>query len=326
MWIFLRLRRVVLTVAFPTLASLCFWPIISHADEWPSRPITIIVGFAAGSPTDVAARILAQELSKTLSQPVLVENKPGGVGVAAMASVVKAHPDGHTLLMTAIGPAVIRPLLDNNFPYDMEKDFTPIALIGEAPNVIITNPTGRFSSISDMIAYAKTNPGKLTIGHLGVGTMGHLTALLFAAEAGIEANFIAYQGSPPVISDVAGGHIDAGSLAYGASMNAVKIVSVATDQHISFLSGIPTTVESGLPNVVSSTWFGVFAPAGLPPSIGAKINMSINAILKKEPFKEQFDKVGFQLLGGGPERLTKKMADDRAKWAKVIKGAGLSPK
>ncbi len=308
---------------FIALALTVLWQPPSRADDWPSRPIKFVVGFGPGSITDVTARAVAQELSKTLGQPVVVENKPGAGAVLASTVVARAQPDGYTLLLTAIGPAVLKPLMDDKLP-SIEKDFTPIVMIGETPNIIVTKRDGRFANIKDLIAYAKRNPDKLTIGHPGVGTMGQLIGLLFAEQAGINVNFVAYQGSPPVVADIAGGHIDAGSIAFGASVKAVKILTAATDRRIGFLPNIPTTGESGLPNVIGKTWFAMVAPAGLPHSIVAKLNTKVNAILKEKTFQEKFEIVGFRLLGGTPEQLVHQIEDDRLKWSKVIAKAHLS--
>jgi tripartite-type tricarboxylate transporter receptor subunit TctC len=297
---------------------------IAAAQSWPTRSIALLVAFTPSTTPDVAARALAQELSASLGQSVVVENRAGGGGVIASVSVAKAPADGYTLLMTTIGPAVLRPLIDRKVGYDAVGDFTPIALVGEAPNVMVVGPQRGFNSVQDIVAYAKRNPGKLTVGHPGVGTMGHLVALLFAAEAGIEANFIAYQGSPPIITDVMGGHIDLGSIAYGPAIGGARILAVTTDEPLPFLPGVATMKDAGLPNVTGATWSALFGPAGLPPGIVATLNSRISAFLDRGETRAQFDKVGYHVLGGPPERLRARMAEDRAKWSKVITAAKLS--
>jgi tripartite-type tricarboxylate transporter receptor subunit TctC len=294
------------------------------AQTWPAKPITLVVAFTPGATPDYAARTLAQELSKVLGQPIIVENRAGGGGVIASVSVAKAPPDGYTLLMTTIGPAVLRPLIDRKLGYDAVADFTPVALVGEAPNVLVTGLQSRFGSVQDVVAYAKQNPGKLTIGHSGPGTMGHLIALLFAAEAGIEANFIAYPGSPPIVSDLAGGHIDIGSIAYGSAVNAVKPLAVTTDERLDFLPGVPTMKESGFPNVTGATWSAIFAPAGLPADLVARLSTSIDGFLARQDTRKQFDTVGYRALGGPPARLRERMIDDNAKWSKVVAAAKIT--
>jgi tripartite-type tricarboxylate transporter receptor subunit TctC len=294
------------------------------AQPWPSRPITLVAAFPPNTTTDYGARMIGQDLSKALDRPVVVETRSGGGGVVASVAVAKAPPDGYTLLMTTIGPAVLRPLIDHKLPYDPVGDFTPIALVGDAPNVIVAGPRWAASKVRDVVAYAKQNPGKLTVGHPGAGTMGHLVALLFAAEAGIDVNFIAYQGAPAILSDLAGGHIDIGAIAFGTGADAVKILAVTTEERLDFLPDVPTMKESDFPNVSGTTWSAIFAPAGLEADIVARLNTTINAFISKDDTRKQFATVGYRVLGGPPQRLQARMAEDRAKWAKVIAAAKIS--
>ena len=310
------------TLLFVVLAIYASLP--TDAQPWPSRPITLVAAFPPNTTTDYGARMIGQDLSKALDRPVVVETRSGGGGVVASVAVAKAPPDGYTLLMTTIGPAVLRPLIDHKLPYDPVGDFTPIALVGDAPNVIVAGPRWAASKVRDVVAYAKQNPGKLTVGHPGAGTMGHLVALLFAAEAGIDVNFIAYQGAPAILSDLAGGHIDIGAIAFGTGADAVKILAVTTDERLDFLPDVPTMKESDFPNVSGTTWSAIFAPAGLEPDIVARLNTTINAFISKDDTRKQFATVGYRVLGGPPQRLQARMADDRAKWAKVIAAAKIS--
>jgi tripartite-type tricarboxylate transporter receptor subunit TctC len=310
--------------AIAVLAPSVLWLAAAVAQPWPSRPITLLVAFPPGSISDYVARVIAHDLSSTLGQTVIVENKPGGGGAIATVAVAKAPADGYDLLMTAIGPAVLRPLIDSKLQYDTVADFTPIILIGDTPNVFVTSPTSRFGNVRDIVAYASQNPGKLTIGHPGPGTMGHLAALLFATEAHISANFISYQGSASIVSDLVGGHIDVGSIAYGGSASAARLLAVTTDERPSFLPDIPTMRESNLPNVSASTWHAIFAPAGLAPEAVSMLNKALNALLDKPEVRNQFSKIGYRVLGGPPERLRQRIIDDRAKWSAVIQAAHIT--
>jgi len=313
------LRRLLAIAAVSILATQ-----VAGAQTWPGRTITIDVAFPPSTTTDYAARAVAQDLTRVLGQPVIVENRTGGGGVIASATVAKAPPDGYTFLVTTIGPAVLRPLIDRKVGYDAVADFTPIGLLGDAPNVLVAAPQRGFNNVRDIVAYAKQNPGKLTIGHPGVGTMGHLVGLLFASEAGIQVNFISYNGSPPIISDLLGGHIDVGTIAYGPAIGSAKILAVTNDEPLSFLPGVPTMKDAGLPNVTGATWSAMFGPAGLPAGTVAKLSGAIAAFLAKPETQQQFDKVGFHALGGPPERLSSRMAADRAKWSRVITAAKIS--
>jgi tripartite-type tricarboxylate transporter receptor subunit TctC len=307
-----------------SVVTLLSWLAGADAQSWPSRTITLVAAFPPNTTTDYGARTIAQELGKALGSPVIVETKAGGGGVLASQSVAKAPADGYTLLMTTIGPAVLRPLLEQGLAYDPVADFTPIILVGEAPNVIVAGSQSRFASVKDIVTYAKQDPGKLTIGHPGIGTMGHLVALLFCAEAGIDANLISYQGAPAILTDVAGGHIDIGAVAYGVGANAVRTLAVTTRERVDFLPDVPTMGEAGYPNVIATTWSAIYAPARLPPAIVGKLNTTINAFLDSPDTRKRFATVGYHALGGPPERLAEQMAEDQAKWSKVIAAAKLA--
>jgi tripartite-type tricarboxylate transporter receptor subunit TctC len=321
MRIFLQLRYAIFFACVLTALR----PVSSGAEDWPSRPITIVVAFAPGSSTDYAARVLAEELSTAFGQKVIVEDKPAGGGVLASVSVAKAPPDGYTFLMTTIGPTVLRPLIDKNLPYNPFSDLIPVIAVDESPNIIVAaSGSSKFHNIQDVVAYAKANPGKLTIAHPGIGSMGHLIGLLFAAEAGIKANFIGYQGSPAIVTDIVGGRIDVGSIAYGTSAANVNVLAITTGERVSFLSSAPTMKESGLPNVIGATWNAVYAPAATPREIVTKLNNTINNFLAKPETRDKFEKIGFRILGGSPEQLAKQMEIDRTKWSKVVEQAHLN--
>jgi tripartite-type tricarboxylate transporter receptor subunit TctC len=299
-------------------------PAAVQAQAWPSRPITLVVAFTPGAASDYTARIIAQGLSEVLGQPVVVESKPGGGGAIASTAVAKALPDGYTLLITTIGPAVLRPLIDHQLSYDAVADFTPIVLVGDTPNVLVTGPTTNFGSVQEVVAFAKQNPGRLTIAHPGVGTMGHLTALLFAAEAGIGANFVAYRGSSAILSDLVGGHIDLGSIAYSSGTSAARILAVTTEERLPLLPSIPTMRECNLPDVIGSTWHGIFAPAGLAADVASRLNAAANAFLDKAETRQRLGAIGYRVFGGPPERLRDRMSADRAKWSAVIRAAKIA--
>jgi tripartite-type tricarboxylate transporter receptor subunit TctC len=294
------------------------------ASAQPSRPITFVNAYAPGSIGDFVGRAIASDLATTLGQPVIVENRSGGGGAIASASVAKAPPDGTTLIMTTIGPTVLRPLIDANLPYDAVADFTPIGLIGEVPNVLATNPKLNFANVQDVVTYAKRNPGRVSIAHAGPGTVAHLLGLLFAAQAGIEGNFVSYRGAAPMVLDLAAGQVDFAFPAYGPEARVTKILAVASNERIDFLPGVPTMKESNFPGVVGSTWYAVYAPAGVPSDVVARLNGAINAFLDREEVRKKLAALGFRILGGSPERLRQQMIDDRAKWSEVITSAKIT--
>jgi len=215
------------------------------AEDWPTRPITLVVSFAPGAIMDYLGRAIAHDLTTALGQPVVVENKVGGGGSVPAVAIAKAAPDGYTLLMTAIGPAVFRPIMDKSVGYDIDKDFTPIILAGDSPNVLLANPKLGLNTVKDLLAYAKTRNGKLSIAHSGPGTMGHLCSVLFASQAHINGSFIAYRGAAPMITDLLGGQIDIGFPAFGPGSQSVKILAVTTEERVDFLPDVPTMKESG---------------------------------------------------------------------------------
>ena len=292
-------------------------PETARTQEWPTRAVTIVHPFAAGGGADVALRAIARALTEKFGQTFLVENRTGAGGANGSAYVARAAPDGYTLIMTATGPAVLNELLFKSVPYDTDKDFTPIVLVGELPQLIIASPKLGFKTLADLVEFGRKNPGKLNIGHAGAGSMGHLTAALFLARTGIQGTLVAYRGAAPVVLDVISGQIQAGVPIYIPPARNATILAVTSDRRIPFLPNIPTARESGV-DLTASTWIAFMAPAGLSKDIVAKLNAAINEYLESPQGIEQFTKVGIRALGGTPERLAEVIKHDRALWAPVI--------
>jgi tripartite-type tricarboxylate transporter receptor subunit TctC len=285
--------------------------------EWPSRPVAIVNLFGAGGNGDVASRAVAQALTNKFGQSFIVENRPGGGGVVGSTFVAKAQPDGYTLITTAIGPAVLNQLLFKSIPYDTERDFTPIIMLGEVPNVIVSSPQLGFKTLQDLVAYGKSNPAGLNIGHSGAGSMGHLTAALFAAKAGVKATFVAYRSPAAVVTDVLGGQIQAGVPTFIPAVQSVTALAVTGNQRLGFQPNIPTIRESGF-DVVAITWIAILAPAGLPDKIRDQINAAINDYLKSDEGRQAFAKLNVLTIGGTPEQLAQTIKRDRELWAPII--------
>jgi tripartite-type tricarboxylate transporter receptor subunit TctC len=290
----------------------------ASAQEWPARPITVVLPFGAGGMMDFATRSLAAELSKTLAQPVMVEFKAGAGGAIGTAAVAKAEPDGYTLLVTAIGPAVFRPLLEKNVA-DVGHDMTPVIMIGDTPNAIMASPKLGVNTISELIAYARAHENRLNIGHPGVGTMGEFCGLALAAKTKIEGNMIAYRGATQIIVDLVGGQIDLGTPAYGPGSEAAKLLAVSGDARLESLPNVPTLKESGV-DLECATWLAIYGPAALPRPIVDRLNAAVDAFLRKPETHEAFAKVGFRPIGGSPERLRARVIADRATWAPIVGG------
>jgi tripartite-type tricarboxylate transporter receptor subunit TctC len=285
------------------------------AQDWPSRPVSIVNLFGAGGSGDFASRAAAKALSDKLGQPFVVENRPGAGGMVGSAFVAKAKPDGYTLLMTATGPAVLNQLLFKSVPYDTDRDFAPVILVGELPQVIVAGP--QFKTLKDLIEYGRANPGKLNIGHAGAGSTGHLAAALLMARSGVQATYVGYRSANAVVADVLSGQIQAGVPLYVPSVNTVNVLAVTSEQRVSFLPNIPTAREAGS-DLVASTWVGLLAPAGTPEDIITKVNTTVDAYIKSSEGIDTFAKANIRTLGGSAAHFAQTIRQDRALWAPII--------
>jgi tripartite-type tricarboxylate transporter receptor subunit TctC len=289
----------------------------ARAEDWPARPVTLVHTFAAGGSGDYLARVVAKALSAKLGQTFTVEVRAGAGGIIGTVSAANAAPDGYTLLNTAIGPAVLNQLLLKSIPYDTEKDFTPVILVGETPQVIVSSPKFGFNTLQDLIEFGRKNPGKLNIGHPGAGSMGHLTAALFLARTGINGTLVGYRGAAPMLLDVLGGQIQAGLPAYTTATAGTTILAVTSAQRVSFLPDVPTAREGGV-DLIAATWTAILAPAKTPHAIVMKLNKAINEYLASPKGKQEFATAGIRPLGGTPEHLAQVIKDERAMWAPII--------
>jgi tripartite-type tricarboxylate transporter receptor subunit TctC len=309
-------KALVLTAVATMLAGA---PRPTAAADWPTRPVTMLVSFASGSMIDFVARALADNLSAAIGQPVVVETKSGGGGVVASLFTAKAAPDGYTLLFTGVGPAALRPLIDKSVGYDPIADFTPIILVGETPNVLLVNPSLGVHTVKDLVAYARSKGGKISIGHSGPGTMGHLSSVRFASEAGLDLTSVSYRGTAPMMIDVLGGQIDAGFTAYNPATRQATILAVSTDERVDFLPDVPTMKESGF-DLVGGTWHAILGPAHMPAEIVTKLNGAMNAFLRKPETRRRYSEAGYRVFGGPPARVSEQVAQERAKWSNIIAG------
>jgi len=313
-------KALVLTAVAAMLAGT---PRPAAAEDWPTRPLTLIIAFAPGSSIDFIGRAVAADVSEAIGQPIVIETKQGGGGVVATLSVAKERPDGYTLLLNGVGAAALRPLIDKSVGYDTYTDFTPISLLGEVPNVLVANPKLELKTVKDLLAYARSKGGKISIGHSGPGTMGHLATVLFASDAKLDASSVSYRGTAPMMIDLLGGTIDAGFPAYNPATKQATVLAVTSADRVEFLPDVPTMTESGF-DLVGSTWVSIFGPAHMPPEIVTKLNHAIDAFLQKPETKRRFSEAGVHVLGGPPARLTERVKQDRARWSKIIAGLNLT--
>lgn len=296
--------------------------------NYPTRPVRIIVPFPAAGTTDILARDVAQTLTQTTGQPFVVENRPGAGGNIGSDLVAKAAPDGYTLLMGTVGTHAINPSLYAKMPYDHVKDFVPIILVAGVPNVLEINPQLPVNSVQELIAYAKTNPGKINFASSGSGTSIHLSGELFKTMTGVQMTHVPYKGSAPALQDLVGGQVQImfdnlpSSLAL-IKAGKLKPLAVTSAARSSVLPDVPTVAESGLPGFEASSWFGLLAPAGTPKEIVAKINADVAKWLATPEAKEKLQAQGAIVASGlTPDDFAKHIANETTKWAKVVKESG----
>lgn len=299
------------------------------AQEWPSRPVTLVVPFTAGTTSDVIARNFSEHLAEVLKQPVVIDNRGGAGGNLGGNVAAKAPADGYMLLFATTGPAATNKLMYKDMPYDPQRDFAPVVVIGKAPVIVVAKKNAPFNTLQEMIAYGKANPDKLSAGFPGNGTLGHITGELLQIRAGLKFAQVQYRGSPPIITDLIGGHIDVGMDSMAAYVpnvqeGTIKALAIAGGKRWSRLPNVPTASESGLPGFEASVWYAVLAPAGTPPAVVAKLNAAANGYLKAVKTQEFFDKLGVQSTGGSPEEARAFIASEIAKWEPVIHAAKIS--
>ena len=297
------------------------------AQTYPSKPIRIVVPFPAGGTTDVLARAVAQKLTESLGQAVVVDNRPGAGGNIGAELVAKSPPDGYTLLMGTVGTHAINPGLYPKMPYDHVKDFAPVILVAGVPNVLVVNPALPFNSVKELIAYAKANPGKLNFASSGNGTSIHLSGELFKTMADVQIMHVPYKGSSPALQDLVGGQVQImfdnlpSSLAL-IKAGKLKALAVTSLARAAALPDVPTLAESGLPGFEASSWFGLLAPAGTPQPVIAKLNADVAKWLASPEAREKLLAQGAIAAGGTPEDFAKHIAAETAKWQKVVKDSG----
>jgi tripartite-type tricarboxylate transporter receptor subunit TctC len=297
------------------------------AADYPDHPIRFIVPQAAGSATDTVARILATELSKDLGQQVIVDDRPGGALTIGLDLVAKSPPDGYTIGMGPIGALAITRHIVAKLPYNIEKDFQPIAMIARGHLLLAVSPKLPIHSVRELIDYAKKNPGKLTNSSSSNGSPGHVGGELFKYMTGTEIVHVPYRGGAPAITDLIAGHVDLmfeslQSIAPFARDGKVRALGVSGAARSPAFPELPTIAEAGVPGYLAPTWTGVIAPAGVPRPIVDKLNAAINKALTSEAFKEKFAKIGDEPAGGTPEEFAATIRADSAKWSDVVHRSG----
>jgi tripartite-type tricarboxylate transporter receptor subunit TctC len=320
-------------VARPLVAAVLALGLATTADAqvtYPDRPIKIVVGFAAGGGTDVAARILAQKLAEGLNQSVVVENRPGASGLIGADAVAKSAPDGYTLMMGTQTTLAVAPILYPKNAIDPTREFVGIGLSGISPLVLTVNPSLPVTSVAELIALAKQKPGAINFGSGGVGTTPHMAGELFAYTAGIKMVHVAYRGEAPGLNDLIGGQLQVMFPNLSACIGNVRAgtlraLAVTSKERSTSAPDIPTIAESGIPDFEAATWFGLVAPAGTPRDILVKLNAIVKRMGGEPDVQKRFAELGMMTSSSSPEELDAYIKSETAKWAKVIKDAGIKP-
>ncbi len=316
-------------LSFMLLAGLCF-SANAQIQAYPVKPVRIVVTLSPGSTSDILARTVAAQLSASMGQPFVIENRPGAGGNIAGEVVARAAPDGYTLLLATVSSHGINPALYAKMPYDALRDFVPIINLASSPNVLIVGPDVPVSSVKELIAYVKGKPaGTVNFASAGSGTSMHLGGELFNALTGLKTVHIPYKGSPEAVTAVMKGEVtmmfpNAPSAIPLAKSGKLKILAVTTARRVSSMGDVPTVIESGLPGFDITAWFGFVAPAGTPADIVQKLNAESQKALALPSVREALTKQGFEISGGSPQDFAQFMRAEIEKWTRVVNDAGLA--
>jgi tripartite-type tricarboxylate transporter receptor subunit TctC len=296
--------------------------------DYPTHPVRIIVPTPPGGPVDLIARVTANYLQRVVGPYFIIDNLAGAGNTIGSKVAAEAMPDGYTLLYTAASGLVVAPLLHPDAGYDPLKSYDPIALVGASSNILVVNPSVPANSVQELVAYAKANPGKINFSSGGIGVLPHLIGEMFKARAGIDIVHVPYRGGGPSINDLLAGQVQMtfeGTSVVLPLIQAGKLraLAVTTPARIPQLPDVPTMVESGFPNFVSTSWTGLLAPAHTPAAIVEKLNTAINEGLKTPDLKAALARISYDPLGGTPQDFTATMQADLAKWSPIIKSLGL---
>lgn len=300
---------------------------VAGAQTFPTKPLRIVVPYAAGGISDIATRLVAIKMSESMGQPVMVDNRPGASAIIGSDLVAKAAPDGYTVLATSITHTVISGLIPK-LPFDPVADFVPIGLIASASSALVVNSRSPFKTVSELVSYAKANPDKLSFASGGNGALAHLSGERFKREAGIAIVHIPYKGGGPASADLLAGHVSLFFDVLTTSLPSIKsgtlrALAVTSAERSPLLPGIPTMIESGFPGFTAGAWTALLAPAGTPRAVVDKINSQLLKALGNLEVKEGLSRLATEPGGGTPEQLSAFLAAETDKWSRVVKEAGI---
>jgi len=321
-----RLDRLCALIAFVAAASGLVAPLAQAA--YPDKPVRIVVPFAPGGGTDLIARTLGSGMSQELGQTVIIDNKPGAGTIIGTDAVAKSAPDGYTLVMASFAHAV-NPSLQPKLPFSTDKAFAPVILIGRGPNVLVVRPDSPYKSVKDVIGAAKANPRKLTYASQGNGTSAHLAGELFTNLGKVELTHVPYRGAGPALTDLLGGQVDmmfATAAAVGTFLDSGKLraLAVTSADRSPALKSVPTVAESGVPGYVVESWYGLYAPAGTPADVIARLNAAAKKAVQADAFHKRVQDEGLVISAGSPAELDAYVRGEEARWRKVVKENNIS--
>ena len=305
------------------VAAVAMGAAFAHAQAWPTKTVKVIVGFPPGGSTDQVARVLSAHLTTALGQQFIVENKPGASASIGAAAVASAPPDGHTIGVV-FDTHGVNPVLIPNLSFDTLKDLTTVMLVGTSPMAIVTHPAQPFKDFKDVLAAAKAKPGSVAIGSIGSGSLGHLAVAQIGNLQGVELTHVPYKGGGPLMTDAIGGQVP---LAIGSAFlvnphvkaGKVRALAVTSAKQSPALPGVPTVAEQGVPGFAALSWWGVIAPAKMPPAVTKKLVEELQKALKVPAIAEKLQAQGMEIVGAGPEESTKFLKGEIDRWGKVVR-------
>ena len=320
-----------LRTSVTALASLLVLAGTAHAEDWPTRPITLVVPFAAGGGVDLSARLQAQAMGEILGQTIVVENVGGAAGMTGGLRVAKAAPDGYTFIIGNSGTHAYSQKLNRKPAYNAVTDFTPVGLVSESPRILLARKDLPVNDLKEFVAYVRANQGKMQFGSAGVGSGTHLPCVLLNMAMGVDVTHVPYRGAGPVMQDLIGGRIDymCDTIQTGAaqaSAKAVKGIAVLSPKRVPIIPDLPTSTEQGLPGVEATVWNAFFFPKGTPDPIVRRLNKAMNDMLEEPAMRKRLEDFGLEILPPeqrSPEYLAKFLPQDVERWSKVIKAAGI---
>jgi tripartite-type tricarboxylate transporter receptor subunit TctC len=301
---------------------------IAHAQDFPTRPIRIVIAFPPGGPTDFVGRLIADKMTAVLGQKVFIENKPGANGTVGGDNIAKADPDGYSLFLTTAGAVTVSPHIMPDIPFDALRDFAPIAEVVTNTTVIVVNPKLGIKTAKALVALAKEKPGTITFASTGIGSTPHLAQELLDASAGVQFLHVPYRGAAPALTDLLAGQVqvlaaDAPVLIAQIQAGSIVPIGAAADKRNAILPDVPTLAEQGYPNTDASNWYGLLAPAKTPAAVIAKLNNAVNAALDDPETREKIIKSGATPVGGTPEAFSTFMKSEYEKWGRVVRERGI---